>query len=91
MRPRVGQAVVTRAIPMPTWVLALSYWLHLIATIVWVGGLRPCEEARVRPDSEQRLRLTLLAAASDVTAQAPLRTQAPNSTAVQGELWPNRC
>ena len=24
---------------MPTWVLALSYWLHLIATIVWVGGL----------------------------------------------------
>jgi uncharacterized membrane protein len=24
---------------MPTWVLALSFWLHLIATIVWVGGL----------------------------------------------------
>ena len=24
---------------MATWVLALSYWLHLIATIVWVGGL----------------------------------------------------
>lgn len=24
---------------MPTWILALSYWLHLIATIVWVGGL----------------------------------------------------
>ncbi len=24
---------------MPTWILALSYWLHLLATIVWVGGL----------------------------------------------------
>ncbi len=24
---------------MPTWVLALSFWLHMIATIVWVGGL----------------------------------------------------
>lgn len=24
---------------MPIWILALSYWLHLIATIVWVGGL----------------------------------------------------
>lgn len=21
------------------WILALSYWLHMIATIVWVGGL----------------------------------------------------
>lgn len=27
---------------MPTiapWVLAISYWLHMVATIVWVGGL----------------------------------------------------
>jgi uncharacterized membrane protein len=24
---------------MPTWILALSFWLHMIATIVWVGGL----------------------------------------------------
>ena len=24
---------------MPTTVLALSYWLHLLATIVWIGGL----------------------------------------------------
>jgi len=24
---------------MPNWVLALSFWLHMIATIVWVGGL----------------------------------------------------
>ena len=25
--------------PMDTWILALSFWLHMIATIVWVGGL----------------------------------------------------
>src|SRR5258706_9534325 len=24
---------------MPTWILALSFWLHMLATIVWVGGL----------------------------------------------------
>lgn len=24
---------------MTNWVLALSYWLHMLATIVWVGGL----------------------------------------------------
>jgi|RhiMetdeSRZDD1v2_1073273.scaffolds.fasta_scaffold27967_5 uncharacterized membrane protein len=24
---------------MPIWVLALSYWLHLLATVVWIGGL----------------------------------------------------
>ncbi len=24
---------------MSPWVLALSYWLHLMATIIWVGGL----------------------------------------------------
>lgn len=24
---------------MPTWVLAVSFWLHMLATIVWVGGL----------------------------------------------------
>jgi uncharacterized membrane protein len=22
-----------------TWVLAVSYWLHMLATIVWIGGL----------------------------------------------------
>ena len=22
-----------------TWVLALAYWLHLIATVLWIGGL----------------------------------------------------
>lgn len=26
-------------IEIPTWVLALSYWLHLIATVTWLGGL----------------------------------------------------
>lgn len=24
---------------MPAWVLAVSFWLHMLATIVWVGGL----------------------------------------------------
>jgi putative copper export protein len=24
---------------MPTWLLALSYWLHLVATVIWLGGL----------------------------------------------------
>lgn len=24
---------------VPTWLLALSYWLHLLATVVWLGGL----------------------------------------------------
>lgn len=24
---------------MNAWILALSYWLHMVATIVWVGGL----------------------------------------------------
>lgn len=25
--------------PIPLWALALAYWLHLIATVVWVGGV----------------------------------------------------
>jgi uncharacterized membrane protein len=24
---------------MPLWGLALTYWLHLMATVVWIGGL----------------------------------------------------
>ena len=24
---------------MPTWALTISYWIHLLATIVWLGGL----------------------------------------------------
>lgn len=23
----------------PTWVLTLAYWLHMLATVVWIGGL----------------------------------------------------
>ena len=25
--------------PIAPWILAISYWLHMLATIVWVGGL----------------------------------------------------
>lgn len=24
---------------MPTWALSISYWIHLIATVIWLGGL----------------------------------------------------
>ncbi len=24
---------------VPTWVLTLSYWLHMLATVLWIGGL----------------------------------------------------
>jgi uncharacterized membrane protein len=24
---------------LPLWVLAISYWVHLLATVVWLGGL----------------------------------------------------
>lgn len=24
---------------IPTWVLTIAYWLHMLATVVWVGGL----------------------------------------------------
>ena len=23
----------------PTWALTLAYWFHLLATVVWIGGL----------------------------------------------------
>jgi uncharacterized membrane protein len=26
-------------VTIPFWVLTLSYWLHLIATVIWLGGL----------------------------------------------------
>ena len=26
-------------ISIPLWVLALSYWVHLLATVTWIGGL----------------------------------------------------
>jgi len=25
--------------PIPNWALLLSFWLHMLATVVWVGGL----------------------------------------------------
>lgn len=25
--------------PPPTWALALTYWLHMLATVAWLGGL----------------------------------------------------
>ncbi|MEX1071067.1 MAG: hypothetical protein WEC37_00425, partial [Anaerolineales bacterium] len=25
--------------PIPTWALTLSFWLHMLATVVWLGGL----------------------------------------------------
>ncbi|MEZ4515591.1 MAG: hypothetical protein R3C44_01710 [Chloroflexota bacterium] len=24
---------------MSFWVLALSYWIHLLATVIWLGGM----------------------------------------------------
>lgn len=27
------------AVEIPLWLLSLSYWIHLISTIVWLGGL----------------------------------------------------
>ncbi len=24
---------------MPFWILAFSYWIHLLATVIWLGGL----------------------------------------------------
>lgn len=24
---------------VPSWVLALTYWLHMLATVIWIGGL----------------------------------------------------
>lgn len=26
-------------LPPPTWALALTYWLHMLATVAWLGGL----------------------------------------------------
>lgn len=25
--------------PPPTWALALTYWLHLLATVAWIGSI----------------------------------------------------
>lgn len=44
---------------MPTWALAIAYALHLVATVVWVGGLAllalvvwPAARARLGPGPE---------------------------------------
>jgi tRNA(Ile)-lysidine synthase len=62
--------------------------------IVWVAGLRPCDEARVQPQTGQRLRLTLLGAVSAAShtnhaqARDERRPTARQVRHVQGELWP---
>ncbi|MFC2026306.1 CopD family protein [Chloroflexota bacterium] len=25
--------------PSPTWALAIAFWLHMLATVVWIGGI----------------------------------------------------
>ena len=44
---------------MPTWVLTLIYWLHMLATVVWVGSLAaisllvlPSIKRTLDPDSQ---------------------------------------
>jgi uncharacterized membrane protein len=37
--PAFGRNLGQRGDGMPLWVLALSFWLHMAATVVWVGGL----------------------------------------------------
>jgi len=45
--------------PPPTWALALVYWLHFLATVVWVGSLAaisililPAMKRALDPDSQ---------------------------------------
>ena len=47
---------------MPTWVLSISYWLHMIATVIWLGGLStialfvlPFIHKTIDPDDRERL------------------------------------
>jgi uncharacterized membrane protein len=38
--PHSHKALIIGSMPdMPVVILALTYWLHLIATVVWIGGL----------------------------------------------------
>jgi tRNA(Ile)-lysidine synthetase-like protein len=59
--------------------------------IVWVSGLRPCEEARVGPQSTRRVRLTLTRSTARDTARSDDRSGAASSRSaavhVQGLLW----
>ena len=45
--------------PPPTWALALTYWLHLLATVTWVGSLAgisflvlPAMKRSLAPDTQ---------------------------------------
>lgn len=47
---------------MPGWVLALVYWLHMVATVTWIGGLTalawvvlPAAQRSLNPDAYQKL------------------------------------
>jgi uncharacterized membrane protein len=46
MTPNAGEA--------PLWALSLAYWLHMLATIVWIGGLATLA-LLVLPAARQRL------------------------------------
>jgi uncharacterized membrane protein len=39
---------------MPLWALSLAYWLHMLATIVWIGGLATLA-LLVLPAARQRM------------------------------------
>lgn len=47
---------------IPPWALTLSYWLHMLATVVWIGGLAAITlllvpAARTLDDPEKQARL----------------------------------
>lgn len=50
--------------PTPYWVLSLAYWLHMLATVAWVGGLTaliylllPAAQKQLDPEAFARLLL----------------------------------
>jgi len=40
----------------PTWVMALIYWLHMLATVTWIGSLAAIN-LLVLPAASQTLKL----------------------------------
>jgi len=47
---------------MPTWALTLTYWLHMLATVIWIGGLAalalivlPAAQRALEPESRAAL------------------------------------
>jgi len=51
----------------PDWALTIAYWLHMIATVVWIGGLAamiflaaPISRVRLDEGGDERLRLRSL-------------------------------